>query len=135
MPNRSSPICLGFLLFAALAGAGQAIHCLVYHYSSGITGGISRAMVVECGSSVTSCHKDQITATTPGSNLEFKNNLTLTSYSGSCGECQGRSFPGTTYICTACKTDQCNSAFADMRPWLRLTLALPVLIVAALCNF
>ncbi|PAA68549.1 hypothetical protein BOX15_Mlig014353g3 [Macrostomum lignano] len=128
--NKSSYICLGLLVLASMIGAGQAIKCLVYSYS-GITGGTPLAL--ECGSSYSTCFKYSVTTTTAASSITFAESYTGTQYVGGCGTCS--SLLPSSYGCSACASDQCNSAFGAVRAAVPLTLALPLLIAAMLRSF
>ncbi|PAA68546.1 hypothetical protein BOX15_Mlig027435g1 [Macrostomum lignano] len=130
--NKSSYICLGLLVLASMIGVGHAISCLAYSHS-GISDLRGTPTVVECGSAVTTCSKTNYKMYYTASSFTFKSNSSVTVYYGSCGVCSP-SLP-SSYTCTTCSTDQCNSAFAAVRAAAPLTLALPLLMAAALRSF
>ncbi|PAA68547.1 hypothetical protein BOX15_Mlig025283g1 [Macrostomum lignano] len=129
--NKSSYICLGLLVLASMIGVGHAIKCLLYTHS-GISGLRGTPTVAECGSAVTTCMKYNYKRTYTGSSTSVKSDITGTTYVGFCGDCTAIS---SSYDCTTCNTDQCNSAFAAVRAAAPLTLALPLLMAAALRSF
>ncbi|PAA71297.1 hypothetical protein BOX15_Mlig010602g1 [Macrostomum lignano] len=129
--NKSSYICLGLLVLASMIGVGHAISCLAYSHS-GISDLRGTPTVLECGSAVTTCNKMNFVQYYTASSMTFKSNGSTTVYVGSCGGCTG--LP-SSYTCTTCSTDQCNSAFAAVRAAAPLTLALPLLMAAALRSF
>uniref|UniRef100_A0A1I8GDH4 UPAR/Ly6 domain-containing protein n=1 Tax=Macrostomum lignano TaxID=282301 RepID=A0A1I8GDH4_9PLAT len=123
---------------------GHAIKCLAYTHA-GIEDLRGTPIVLECGSNVTTCNKMISVQNHTASSMTFKFNVSFTVYSGFCGGCSS-SLP-SGFTCTTCNTDQCNSAFAavltapcnsdfaSVRAAALLTLALPLLMAAALRSF